>query len=169
MPAAWTAGPNFLVVGPRAELQAWRDRLAEQGVKSCDLAALDASRIEAGYPIDGVDVTDKNLAQEVNRIERTISFKKGCYLGQETVARLDALGHVNKTLVGLTFAAAGPDGVPTPDTELTAAGQTVGQVTSAAYSPRLEAAVALAYVKQGQNTPGTRLESAVGPAVVGIG
>jgi tRNA-modifying protein YgfZ len=169
MPLAWTAGPNYAVVGLRTEIEAWREQLVSAGVAPCGIAAIDALRIEAGYPIDGIDVTDKNLAQEVDRIERTISFKKGCYLGQETVARLDALGHVNKTLVGLKYAEAGFDNVPKPGTELTAVGQPVGQVTSSAYSPRLETAVALAYVKQGHNTPGTRLESVCGPATVGIG
>ena len=60
-------------------------------------------RIEAGTPIFGKDVTDKNLPQEIGRDARAISFVKGCYLGQETVARLDALGHVNQMLRGLVF------------------------------------------------------------------
>ncbi len=52
-------------------------------------------------PHYGVDVSEDHLAQEVNRTERAISFVKGCYLGQEPIARLDALGHVNRELVGL--------------------------------------------------------------------
>jgi folate-binding protein YgfZ len=168
MPSAWTPGQNFVVVGPRTDVEVWGERIVSAGVISCNIAALDALRIEAGYPIDGVDVTDKNLAQEVNRIERTISFQKGCYLGQETVARLDALGHVNKMLVGLKFAESGIERVMPRGIDLTAGGQVVGQVTSAAFSPRLGMPVALAYVKQGYNTPGARLESAHGPAVVGI-
>ena len=60
-------------------------------------------RIEAGTPVFGKDVTDKNLPQEIGRDDRAISFVKGCYLGQETVARIDALGHVNQLLKGLRF------------------------------------------------------------------
>lgn len=160
-PTAWTRGPNFTIVGPTAAVDDLRNRFTP-----CDFAALDALRIEAGFPLDGVDVSDKNLAQEVDRIERTISFRKGCYLGQETVARLDALGHVNKTLIVLRFAASNLDAVPPAGTELTRNGQPVGQVTSAAYSPRIESSVALAYVKQGANSPATKLDSPYGAAEV---
>lgn len=163
-PTAWTRAPNFTVIGLTATIDALRKRLAANDVPTCDFAALDALRIEAGFPLDGLDVSDKNLAQEVDRIERTISFKKGCYLGQETVARLDALGHVNKTLVVVRFASTSPDAVPTTGTELTCNGQPVGQVTSAAFSPGLEASVALAYVKQGANAPGPKFDSTCGPA-----
>ena len=51
----------------------------------------------------GNEVTEKNLPQEIGRDDRAINFVKGCYLGQETVARLDALGHVNQLLKGLVF------------------------------------------------------------------
>ena len=91
---------------------------------------------------------------------------KGCYLGQETVARIDALGHVNRTLVGVRFV--GPD-VPPPGCPLSAEGAVVGEVTSAAYSPRLAVPLALAFVRRGHNAPGTPLESPVGDAeVVGL-
>ena len=60
-------------------------------------------RIEAGTPVFGKDITDKNLPQEIDRDARAINFVKGCYLGQETVARLDALGHVNQILRGVVF------------------------------------------------------------------
>ena len=62
------------------------------------------ARVEAGTPYYGPDINDKNLPQEISRDSRAISFVKGCYLGQETVARIDALGHVNRTLVGVRFA-----------------------------------------------------------------
>lgn len=166
MPTAWTREPNFTVVGPTATMAVVRERLSAAGAPTCDFAALDAVRIEARFPLDGVDVSDKNLAQEVDRIERTISFKKGCYLGQETVARLDALGHVNKTLVVVRFAKAEVAAVPPAGTELTRDGQPVGQVTSAAYSPKFETAIALAYVKSGANMPGTQLDSPCGAAEV---
>ena len=60
-----------------------------------------ALRIEAGLPVFGVDISDDNLAQEVGRTKTAISFTKGCYLGQEPIARLDALGHVNRELRSL--------------------------------------------------------------------
>ena len=88
------------------------------------------------------DITDQNLPQEIGRDASAISFTKGCYLGQETVARIDALGHVNKMLVGVRFDGAT---VPQPGEELVVGGQKFGQVTSAAYSPHLGGPLALAY------------------------
>jgi folate-binding protein YgfZ len=162
----WTAMPNFVVLGPAAEVQELQQRLVAAGVPLCSYAALDALRIEAGFPLDGVDVGDKNLAQEVDRVAQTISFKKGCYLGQETVARLDALGHVNKSLVGLRFADRNAEQVPPRGTELIAGGRVVGEVASSAYSPGAVTSVALAYVRTGSNVVGTRLDSACGTAEV---
>ena len=63
----------------------------------------DAVRIESGTPLFGVDFDEENLPQEVGRDELAISFTKGCYLGQETVARIDALGHVNQGIAGVRF------------------------------------------------------------------
>ena len=124
------------------------------------------ARIERGQPYYGRDIHDRSLPQEVARDAQALSFVKGCYIGQETVARIDALGHVNKTLIGVKFAG---EQVPAAGMELTRDGQPVGQVTSAAFSPRLSAPLALAYVRRGSNTPGTKLESPVGPGeVVGL-
>jgi hypothetical protein len=87
---------------------------------------------------------------------------KGCYIGQETVARLDALGHVNKLLVGLQFKSE----AAAIDADLQKDGQPVGHVTSAARSPRLQATVALGYVRRGSHAPGTQLASSAGNATV---
>ena len=91
--------------------------------------AAEARRIRAGTPRFGVDFGPDNLPQEVARDARAISFTKGCYLGQETVARLDALGHVNKLLRRLRL----DDGpTPAPGTPLDAEGKPAGVLTSAA-------------------------------------
>ena len=144
--------------------------LANAGAVPAGADAFEMARIEAGTPLYARDISDKNLPQEVNRDALAISFTKGCYLGQETVARIDALGHVNRVLVGVRFAGSEP---PPPGTELTvteAQGSegkaTVGAVTSAAYSPRLGSSLALAYVRRGHTQPGTQLTSSAGPAQV---
>ena len=111
-------------------------------------------RIEAGMPLYGRDISQKNLPQEVGRNAQAISFSKGCYLGQETVARIASLGHVNRSLVGVRFT--GSD-IPPAGTQLTADGKPVGHVTSSAFSPRLECPLALAYLRTGHHLPGTRL------------
>lgn len=156
-------GGYLLLLRDRAATQSVIERLRQGGAVSCGQEAFDAARIEAGFPLYGSDISDKNLPQEVARDDLAISFRKGCYLGQETVARIDALGHVNKTLVRLRFEG---EAVPPAGTELIAGEVDVGQVTSAAYSPGAKRAVALAYVRRGSNEPGTRLASAFGPAVV---
>jgi folate-binding protein YgfZ len=124
---------------------------------------LEIARLEAGFPWFGIDITADNLAPEVGRDKQAISYVKGCYLGQETIARIDALGHVNRLLVGVAIEAAA---VPPQGSELTAAGKTVGHVTSAVFSPRLQAPLALAYVRRGYNEPGAKLTSTAGPARV---
>jgi folate-binding protein YgfZ len=111
-----------------------------------------ALRIESGWPLFGVDFGGSNLPQEVGRDAQAISFRKGCYLGQETVARIDALGHVNKRLCTVRLA-----GEVAAGDELSDGGEAVGRVTSASYSPRFDAWLALAIVRRGHNEPGARL------------
>ena len=86
-------GPvGFLIVGPRPAAAAIGDALVAAGGTPAGPAAFEAARIEAGFPLYGRDITERNLPQEVARDERTISFQKGCYLGQETVARIERAG-----------------------------------------------------------------------------
>ena len=74
---------------------------AEARVQPAGEEVWTALRIEAGLPQFGVDISDENLAQEVGRTKSAISFTKGCYLGQEPIARIDAMGHVNRELRSL--------------------------------------------------------------------
>jgi folate-binding protein YgfZ len=142
------------VDGPREQFAAIGAALEAAGARRVEAAAWHARRIEWGWPLYGVDITDKNLAQEVARDRWAISFVKGCYLGQETVARIDALGHVNRNLVGVRFEGSE---APAAGAELTREGKVAGQVTSACYSPRLAAPLALAYVRRESNAPGVAL------------
>jgi folate-binding protein YgfZ len=125
----------------------------------CGEAALQTLRIEAGMPLFGVDFGEENFPQEVGRDREAISFTKGCYLGQETVARIDALGHVNKRLAGVHFFGSQ---APVPGMELLQEGKKVGRVTSAAVARRLHGSIALAMVHREATSPGTRMESSVG-------
>lgn len=75
--------------------QSIQDTIAEEGFSPIDPTAFEQARICRGVPFDQRDVNSENLPQEVDRIEQTINFHKGCYLGQEPVARIDALGQVN--------------------------------------------------------------------------
>jgi folate-binding protein YgfZ len=157
------SGGYLLFFDTRESQRAVTETLVGRQVRLCERSAFETARIEAGFPFFGQDISDKNLPQEVNRNDLAISFRKGCYLGQETVARIDALGHVNKTLVRLRFDG---HGTPPPGAELVAGDVEVGQVTSAAFSPCAQAAVALAYVRRGSDQAGLKLSSAFGPALI---
>ena len=158
-------GACFLLDVARESIEQVRQKLVQVRTSLGSPALLDTLRLEAGFPIYGRDINDNNLPQEVARDNRAISFVKGCYLGQETVARIDALGHVNWLLRKIQFD--GPR-VPPPGAELFVPGEVklAGRVTSAAYSPGLGRPLALAYVRRGATEPGTPLTSAFGNALV---
>ena len=146
--------PCYLVSCAAEEVPGWWDKLKGPGAMPAGTAAFDALRIEAGFPLYGVDITEANLAQEVNRTAQAISFAKGCYLGQEPIARIDALGHVNQQLRGIRLSA-GP--VPAAGAEVLTADaepRKIGQITSAAVSYATNQPVALAYLKRNYDTPG---------------
>jgi len=151
-----TGFAGLTLIGDRADAAPVAAALTEAGAAPVAPATFEALRIEAGTPAFGRDVMPETLPQEVGRDARAINFVKGCYLGQETVARLDALGHVNKILRGLSLDA-GP--VPPPGTPLHFDGKRIGAITSAAFSPRLGRPVALAYVRVAQAAPGVTLQA----------
>lgn len=158
------AGPHTVLISASSPAVAeFIKRLVEHAVPQCGLDALESRRVESGWPYYGIDITDQNLAQEVGRNDQAINLKKGCYLGQETVARIDALGHVNRRLVGLRLR--GTECWPS-QTELQHAGRAVGHVTSCAYSPILQGPLALGYVRRGHEQTGNVLHAAFGTAEV---
>src|SRR5207302_1332976 len=131
--------------------------LDEAGAQKANRAVFDALRIEAGFPIYGLDISEANLAQEVNRNAQAISFSKGCYLGQEPIARIDAMGHVNQLLRAISLRE-GPLPLGGSDV-LTTGGEAkkIGQITSAAQSPGTNLPVALGYLKRHFDTPGLQV------------
>jgi folate-binding protein YgfZ len=142
---------------PTAEEDSLIAALDRAGVVRCDLQVIEAARIESGAPLYGIDITAENLPQEVARDAVAIHFKKGCYLGQETVARIDALGHVNKLLVQLKYPL---DATPAPGDELLLDDKKVGRLTSVCDSPAAEGKLALAYVRREHAAPGTHIGAA---------
>lgn len=140
--------------------EAASDLRAALGAPELDKATLDVLRIEDGRPWYGPDVTDEHLLFETGLV-REYHVPKGCYVGQEVVARLEARGgNVNKLLRGLTL------GEPAAAGALVRAdGQDVGRVTTAGVSPRL-GPIAMAYVHRKAFDPGTAVEVDGRPATV---
>jgi folate-binding protein YgfZ len=123
----------------------WRVAL-DAGAEPAGLAAWEVARVEAGRPEWGLDIDDATIPQEANFDElHAISYTKGCYTGQEVVARVHFRGHVNRHLRGLR--AAGPEPPPTGAQLLDSEGRLVGDVRSSVSSPRL-GGIALAMVRR---------------------
>lgn len=137
------AAEGYWIFSPVGHAATVAERLAAAAMPRADLAALEALRIEARYPA-AADIPAKTLPQELGRDDRAISFTKGCYLGQETVARLDALGHVNRRLVLLAIDSAEPPQVPVA---VQAGGVEVGTLTSACHAPGAGRSVGLGLVQ----------------------
>ena len=137
---------GFDVMLPAAEAPALVASLRDTGVAALDAATIDILRVEAGRPAWGVDMDEGTLAQEAALDAphlAAISFTKGCYTGQETVARVHFRGHVNRELRGLRALAPLFAG----SALATEAMPEAGTVRSAVVSPRL-GPIALAYVRR---------------------
>lgn len=156
--------PGFLLSIPRSSLETTRSSLQMVGCRMGSAEEFETRRIEAGFPCYGRDITEDNIAQEVARTKQCISFTKGCYLGQEPIARLDAMGHTNKELRRIVFSSGSQ---PTTGTPLLAAASDdeAGVVTSVAPLPNTNGEVAaIGFLKTRFSTAGTtvRLPSGFG-------
>ena len=147
--------PGFVVYiepGGKTDLER---ALADRGAVVAEPSAIEAARIEAGYPVFGVDMTDDTIPLEAGIEERAISFNKGCYVGQEVIIRVLHRGHgrVARRLVALRLEGDAP---PVRGAKIYAADRDVGTVTSAAISPDL-GPIALGYVHRDFTETGTHL------------
>lgn len=148
-------GYKILVLVAQAEA-VWRALIQAgeaMGVSPVGMTALNIARVEAGIPWYGVDMDEGRIVLEVG-MEESISFDKGCYLGQEIVERASARGRVNRKLSGLLVQA---NTLPRSGDKLYHNSQEVGWITSAVVSPRLGRPIALGYVRREHLDPGTRL------------
>lgn len=145
--------PGFEVMAPADRLQVTVDTLTRAGAHLlADDEAYQARRIELGRPAPGQELTGDYSPLEAG-LSWACAENKGCYTGQEIIARQITYDKVTKGLVGLRTTALSAIGAA-----VTVGGQTVGTVTSAAFSPTLEAPVALAIIKRPHNTPGVQVE-----------
>jgi folate-binding protein YgfZ len=113
------------------------------GIERADEAAVEAVRLENGRAVYGVDFSEANIAHETNQMH-AIHFSKGCYLGQEIVERVRSRGHVNRQLVPVRIES---QSAPARGTKVLDGDKEAGEISSAAYSPALNAVCALAIVR----------------------
>ena len=140
----WPGLPGVDVVGEAP--------LAPEGVRRCSLAAWHAVRVEAGVPAMGAELTERTIPAEAGIVDRSVSFTKGCYTGQELVARIDSRGgNVPRRLRGVVVAGVSGGMEPPVGASVVAGGREVGTLTSVASSPG--GAVALAYVRRDVEPP----------------
>ena len=122
--------------------------------------ALNAARLEAGEPWFGVDLDDTTLLSETGLEMALASQTKGCYVGQEIVARMQTYGSASKRLMGLALEG---NTAAEPGDRIVKDGADAGWVTSAARSSALGRPIAMGYVKRGTYEPGTAVEILRGP------
>ena len=144
-----------------------RSSLTDAGAESVDPEALETLRVEAGIARYGIDMDETNVVTETN-LDDAVSFSKGCYLGQEIIARIKYRGHVAKKLSGII--AEGALTLEIGAKILSVDEKEIGRVTSFTFSPQLARTIAMAYLKYDYLAPGTavkiRSSQADYPAVV---
>jgi folate-binding protein YgfZ len=155
--ATHTGADGFdIIVDAARAISLWND-LKTAGAQPIGYDALETLRIEAGIPRHGVDMDETNVVTEA-LFDDTVSYTKGCYLGQEIIARIKYRGHVAKRLSGLVFdqkAELEPGAAVESE-----AGKEIGRLTSVTYSPRLDRTIALGYLKYDYLSVGTTVKVA---------
>jgi len=139
---------------PAEDADAFHTSLLTEGVADINDDEYDVLRVESGMPKYGVDMDETTIVPELG-IDELISYNKGCYIGQEIIARIYFRGHVAKRLSGLILSGPAEAG-----SELTSAdGKSAGRITSVTFSPGNESNIALGYVRYEFLEHGTQLHS----------
>jgi folate-binding protein YgfZ len=159
--ATHTAEDGFDFVIPSLAAGRLFEAFINAGAQPVGYEALETLRIEAGLARYGVDMDETNIVTETT-LDDAVSYTKGCYVGQEIIARIKYRGHVAKKLAGLKFEKVVP--VAAGMAIQSADGKEIGKVTSATNSPELSCTVALGYLKYDYLAPGTAVKVIAGEA-----
>lgn len=143
--ATHTAEDGFDIFVDAKNFDEVKTSLLNEGAKLISKDALEVLRIEAGIPRYGVDMNETTVVLETG-LDDAVSFTKGCYVGQEIIARIHFRGHVAKKLTGISFeenvSVKPEDKIKTPD-----GAKEIGRITSVAFSPKLQKTIALGFVR----------------------
>ncbi len=160
-----TGEKGFHLLIPKEKGEPLVKRIVEMGklygLSPVGFGAYEILRIEAGIPRYGIDMDEKVMLPETGLETVAASETKGCYPGQEVVARIKTYGGLNRKLSGLSFDTL--KGLPRPGDRVLNGKEEIGFVTSACHSPTLGKGVALAYLKKGQFEPGRQVSISVSP------
>jgi aminomethyltransferase len=146
-------GDGFVILAQRDDAEAIEQALAS--APQLDEATLDVLRIEQGYPMARRELSTEYIPLETG-LSDAVSFTKGCYVGQEIIARMESRNRLAKRLMGLRLSQP-----VAPGGKLSYEGKEAGDLTSVAESPRF-GLIGLAYVRTAAAAPGTRVEVGAG-------
>jgi len=157
--ASHTGANGFDLIVEASSAAALWQALTKAGARPVGFDALEILRLEAGQPRFGIDMDETNVVSETG-LDDAVSFTKGCYLGQEIIARIKYRGHVAKKLTGLMLDQ--PTKIDRDAKISSAEGKEIGRVTSVTSSPHLGSTIALGYVKYDYLAPGTQVAVGAG-------
>ena len=150
-----TSAKGFDLIIRKADAYRLWQALVDAGATPVGESAYEVLRIEAAVPRYGLDMDESNVVTETN-LDDAVSYTKGCYIGQEIIARIKYRGHVAKKLTGLSFTdnveVASGDSIKSLDDK------DIGRITSATYSPQLQRTIAMGYVKYDYLAAGTSVK-----------
>lgn len=151
-------GADYFV--PNDAAKSFLNELREQNAVEISEELYEVLRIENGVPLYGIDADETTIVPELG--DESISYQKGCYIGQEIIARIHFRGHVAKKLTGLILEREAKAGDELKSLE----GKNAGKITSVTFSPTLEKFIALAFVRYDFLAEGTELKVGEASATV---
>lgn len=155
----YTGEIGFELLIPRERVkEVWDVLMFQDSVTPVGMMAWDILRLEAGIPRYGIDMDENNLPLEVGVEKQAISYTKGCYIGQEVIARMKYRGHANRFLMGFKFQG---EKVPQRGDKIRKEDKEIGWITSAVFSPGFKSALGMGYIHREYAQPGisVRVES----------
>lgn len=147
---------GYFIFAPAGQRDSFLGKLEQSahdfGIEKIGEEALDVLRVEAGIPKFGVDVSSEHLLPETGLEQNAASYNKGCFQGQEVLARIKTYGAPKRALVGLEFDVA-PESSLSCDSVFKIKGEEAGVIKSSCFSPSLQKYIALAYIARDYRLP----------------